>query len=128
MAPVEIQSDLRDGFAFPPFRLVEGLGELVTQPFNDGLHVPFAFGMVALVWVCWRRFPPSWTALSVVSATTVLAAGLLNSLERYAWGTVPLLVSLAAVTGGRWWRPTVALSVVGMAGMTLLAWYGPFVP
>jgi hypothetical protein len=41
---------------------------------------------------------------------------------------VPLLVALAAVTGGRWWRPALAVSVVTMVGMTVLAWYGPFVP
>jgi hypothetical protein len=128
MSPVEIQSDLRHGTNFPPLRLLESLGELVTEPFNDGLHTPFAFLMVALVWVCWRRFPPAWTALAVVSATTILAAGLLNSLERYAWGTVPILVAGAAVAGGRWWRPTVVLSVIAMIGMTVLAWYGPFVP
>jgi hypothetical protein len=128
MAPIEIQRELRRGFAFPPFRLLEGIGEVITEPFNDGLHVPFAFGMVALVWVCWKRFPPSWTALSVVSALTALSASLLNSLERYAYGTVPLLVALAAVTGGRWWRPALAGSVVTMVGMTVLAWYGPFVP
>ena len=128
MAPVEIQSELRDGTRFPPFRLIEALGEVATDPLGDGLHAPFAFLMVFLVWVCWKRFPASWTALAVVSAGTILAAGLLNSLERYAHGTVPILVAGAAVSGGRWWRPVVAVSVVGMMGMTILAWYGPFVP
>ena len=70
----------------------------------------------------------SWAALATASVLLNLSADNLNSTERYAYGTVPLLVALALVTGGRWWRPTVALCAVGLVGMTTLAWYGSYVP
>jgi hypothetical protein len=126
--PLDIQSDLRGGFVLPPLRLVEGLGELAADPFGDGLHIPFAFGTLFLVWVCWRRLPTSWAALATASALVNLAADNLNSTERYAYGTVPLLVALAVVSGGRWWRPAVVGSTIGLLGMTTLAWYGSYVP
>jgi hypothetical protein len=128
LAPLRVQDHLRGGFVLPPWRLVQGLGELVTDPFGDGLHTPFAIGMVALLWVCWRRLPISWAALATVSVAVNLAAENLNSIERYAYGTVPLLVALAVVTGGRWWRPTIVVSSLGFVGMTTLAWYGTLVP
>lgn len=126
--PLDIQSDLRGGFVLPPLRLLEGLGEMVTDPLGDGLHIPFAFGTLFLVWVCWKRLPTSWTALAAASALVNLAAGNLNSTERYAYGTVPILVALAVVAGGRWWRPVVVISSLGLLGMTTLAWYGRYVP
>jgi hypothetical protein len=126
--PIRVQSDLRGGAAFPPLRLVEGLGEVVADPLGDGLHVPFAFGMVVLVWVAWRRFPRSWSVLAGVAVVVTLAADNLNSTERYAYGTVPLVVALACVTGGRRWRPAVGLCAVLLVGMATLAWYGRYVP
>ncbi len=126
--PVDVQADLRGGTVFPPFRLVEGVGELFADPFGDGLHVPFAAGAIALVWVCWRRLPVAWTAMAAVVVAFNLAADNLNSTERYAYSAVPLLVALATVTGGRLWRPAVVLSSLTMVGMTALAWYGRYVP
>lgn len=126
--PLDIQSDLRGGFVFPPLRLAEGIGEMVTDTFGDGLHIPFAVGTVFLAWVCWKRLPASWAALAGATVLVNLAADNLNSTERYAYGTVPLLVALALVAGGRWWRPVVVLSGLGLLGMTTLAWYGRYVP
>jgi hypothetical protein len=128
LEPLHVQADLRGGTVFPPFRLIEGLGEVVVDPFGDGLHVPFAFGMLALAWVAWRRLPLSWSLLAIVTVVLNLAADNLNSTERYAYGTVPLLVALAWVVRGRWWRPAAALSGVTLVGMAALAWYGRYVP
>lgn len=129
LRPLRIQDDLRGGFVFPPFRLVEALGEVVANPLGDGLHTPFVLLSMVLVWVGWRRgFPVSWTALAGASVVTFLAADNLNSTERYAYGTVPLLVALGAVTGGRRWRPVLAVCVLGLVGMTTLAWHGRYVP
>lgn len=127
-APLEIQSDLRGGAVVPPLRLLEGLGEMVVDPLGDGLHVPFTVGALALAWVCWRRLPASWGVLAGLAVVLNLAADNLNSTERYAYGTVPLVVGLAAVTGGRWWRPAVVVSSVLFVGMAALAWYGRYVP
>jgi hypothetical protein len=126
--PLRIQDDFRGGFVLPPLRLVEGLGEMVADPLGDGLHVPFAFGMVWLAWWSWRHLPRAWSALAVLTVVSNLAAGNLNSIERYALGAVPLVVALAGVTGGRWWRPAVVVSMVGMLGMAVLAWQGDLVP
>lgn len=126
--PLEVQADLRGGFVLPPLRLLEGLGEMVVDPLGDGLHVPFAIGLLVLAWVCWRRLPPAWGALAVIAVLVNLAADNLNSTERYAYGTVPLLVGLASVTGGRWWRPSVVVSSLLLVGMASLAWYGRYVP
>ena len=127
-APLRVQDHLRGGFVFPPWRLLQGLGELLADPAGDALHVPFAFGAVALLWVCWRRLPASWAVLATASVLINLAADNLNSTERYAFGTVPLVVALAAITGGRWWRPTIVASSAGFVAMTTLAWYGNLVP
>lgn len=127
-APVRVQTGLRDGTHFPPFRLVEAVGELFTDPLGDGLHLPFALGLVALAWIAWRRLPLAWTAYAVVSVLVVLSAGNLNSIERYGLGTLPLVVAGAAVAGGRWWRPTAALSGVLFVAMAALAWSGDYVP
>ena len=128
MLPVRVQEHLRGGFVLPPVRLLEGLGEIVTDPLGDGLHIPFAFASVYLAWVCWQRLPPSWSALAIAAVLINLGANNLNSTERYAYGTIPLLVAAAAVTGGRWWRPAVVTSTLGLLGMTALAWHGRYVP
>ncbi len=127
-APIEIQADLRGGTVLPPLRLLEGFGEVVVDPFGDGLHIPFAVGTLWLAWVACRRLPAAWSALAVVAVLLNLSADNLNSTERYAYGVVPLLVAFAATTGGRWWRPTVVLSSGLLVGMAALAWYGRYVP
>lgn len=126
--PLDVQGDLRGGVRFPPFRLVEGLGEVVRDPFSDGLHVPFAFAIVWLAWVAWRRLPRAWGWYAAVSTLVILSAANLNSMERYAFGNVALVVAAAVVVSGRLWRPAVVISAVGFVGMTSLAWYGRYVP
>lgn len=128
LEPLRVQNALRHGNAFPPLRLLEGLGEIVVDPLGDGLHVPFAFGVLALGWVAWRRLPPAWGALGAASAVACLAASNLNSMERYAYGSLPLVVALAVVTGGRRWAWSAAASGALLVGFTALAWYGPYVP
>ncbi|MET0727240.1 MAG: hypothetical protein ABWZ76_02965 [Acidimicrobiales bacterium] len=126
--PLRVQGDLRDGTHFPLFRLIEGFGEVLTDPLGDGLHVPFALGIVLLAWVAWRRLPLTWSSYALAAALLFLTAGNLNSIERYALGTLPLIVAAASLVGGRWWRPAVAVSGAMLVGMTALAWYGSYVP
>lgn len=126
--PLRVQDELRGGVRFPPLRLVEGLGEVVRDPLGDGLHVPFAFALVWLACVAWRRFPREWGWYAVLSAVLILAAANLNSMERYALGNVALVVAAAVVVSGRLWRPAVVISALGFVGMASLAWYGPYVP
>lgn len=125
--PIEVQNELR-GSAFPPWRLVEGIGEIITDPLGDGLHVPFAVGILLIGWVAWRHQPRPWGAYGAATAVLCLAADNLNSMERYAYGCVPLVVALAAVAGGRRWRYAAVLSGALLIGFTALAWYGSYVP
>lgn len=127
--PLRIQSELRDGTYFPPFRLLEGIGEVFTDPLGDGLHIPFAVSIVVFAAVVWvRGWPRSWAWFAVASAALFLSAGNLNSIERYALGTVPMVVASAALSGGRLWRPAVVVNGAGLVGMAALAWYGLYVP
>ena len=126
--PLRVQSELRGGTRFLPFRLLEGLAEMVTDPVGDGLHLPFALLTLWLVWVAWRRLPASWVVYAAVTVLVMLSAANLNSIERYAFGNVAILVAGAAVAGGRAWRPTVAVSSALLVSMSALAWYGRYVP
>ena len=126
--PLRVQGDLRDGTHLPLFRLIEGFGEMITDPLGDGLHVPFALAIVLLAWIAVRRLPVTWSAYALASALLFLTAGNLNSIERYALGTLPFVVAAAMLVGGRWWRPAAAASGVMLVGMTALAWYGAYVP
>ncbi len=126
--PLRVQSDLRGGVRFPPFRLVEGLGEMVLDPLGDGLHLPFAALAVWLAVIAWRRLPLSWALYSAATVIVMLSAANLNSTERYAFGNVAIVVAGAAACGGRSWRPTVIISGALLVGMSALAWYGRYVP
>lgn len=127
-APVRVQTGLRDGTHFPPFRILEAVGELVTDPLGDGLHLPFALLLIGLTWVVWRRLPLPWAGYAAVTLLVILSAGNLNSIERYGLGALPLVVGGAVLAGGRWWRPTVAISSVLFVGMAALSWSGDYVP
>lgn len=126
--PLRVQADLRGGAVFPPLRLLEGFGEVVADPLGDGLHIPFALASIVLAWVAWRRLPLGWSLLAITTVAVNLAADNLNSTERYAFGAVPLVVALAWVAGGRWWRPVLGVSCALLVGMAALAWYGRYVP
>ncbi|MEX2293299.1 MAG: hypothetical protein WD691_05880 [Acidimicrobiales bacterium] len=126
--PLRVQGDLRGGTRFPPFRLVEGLGEAMADPLGDGLHLPFALLALWLAWIAWRRLPLAWALYAAVTVLVMLSASNLNSIERYAFGNVVLIVAGASVAGGRAWRPTVGVSGAVLVGMTALAWYGRYVP
>lgn len=128
VVPLRVQADLRDGTHLPVLRLLEGLGEMVTDPFGDGLHTPFAFGLVALAWLAWTRLPRAWAWYSIASVVVILSAGNLNSIERYGLGTLPLVVAGATACGGRRWRPVLGVSGVLLVAMAALAWYGEYVP
>ncbi len=141
-APAQAQDDLRGDLVLPPVRLLQTIGEVVSDPFGDGLHAPFAWGLAALaVLAFWAT--PRWStvtlplSLAVFSALAVavsVGAENLNSMERYGLNAVPLLVLGAGVVRRAaqrisWLGPAVAVAGgVSLAAMTTLAWAGEYVP
>ena len=118
-------------FESDPFsRLVEGVGELTsTDTFGDGLHLPFALGLVVLLALCARRLPGSLTVYSALIVWVTLSAENLNSLERYGLNAFPLVVALALCTADeRLDRAVLTISGAGLVGLATLAWLGAYVP
>jgi len=128
--PFTVQGGFRGDATDPVSRLAEGVGELAsTDTFGDGLHLPFALGLVALLVVCGRRLPASLTVYSGLIVFVTLSAENLNSLERYGLNAFPLVVALALVSSDeRMDRAVLTISAAGLVGLAALAWLGAYVP
>ncbi len=88
-----------------------------------GLHFPFAIALIVLAVIVWRRMPLSYGVFSAAIVITSLAAGNLNSIERYGLNAFPLVIALALATPTRWReRATSAICAVGLVWMC--AWPG----
>ena len=112
----------------PIVRLGEAASDVLHRDIH-GLHFPFAVALVALAVIVCRRLPLSYGVFSVAIVVTSLAAGNLNSIERYGLNAFPLLMALALVTPTRVAeRLTTAVCAVGLVWMCALAWLGVYVP
>ncbi|MEY2422885.1 MAG: hypothetical protein QOI95_2952 [Acidimicrobiaceae bacterium] len=128
MIPIDRQSELRGGTSNPIIRLVEAASDLVHRNV-DGLHFPFALALLVLAVIVWRRLPLSYGLFSVAIVATSLAAGNLNSIERYGLNAFPLVMALSLATPSRLAeRVTTAVCAVGFTWMCALAWLGVYVP
>ena len=126
--PLDRQSELRGGTSNPIVRLVEAASDLVHRDV-DGLHFLFAIVLIALAVIVWRRLPLSYALFSAAIVVTSLAAGNLNSIERYGLNAFPLVIGLALVTPTRMAeRVTMAVCAAGLVWMCALAWLGVYVP
>jgi hypothetical protein len=127
--PIRLQDGLRGGTENPLVRLVEAVSDLAHLEV-DGLHFPFAVAFVVLVMIAWRRLPLSYGVFSAAIVVTSLAAGNLNSIERYGLlNAFPLVMVLAvAVPTPRLERITGAVCAVGLVWMCALAWLEVYVP
>jgi hypothetical protein len=126
--PIDRQNDLRGGISNPIVRLGEAVADLAHRDVH-GLHLPFAVLLVVLAVIVWRRLPLSYGLFSVAIVVTSLAAGNLNSIERYGLNAFPLVMALALVTPTRLSeRVTSAICAVGLAWMCALAWLAVYVP
>jgi hypothetical protein len=128
--PFTVQGGFRGEASDPVSRLAEGVGELAsTDTFGDGLHLPFAVGLVVLLVLCGRRLPGSLTVYSALIVWVTLSAENLNSLERYGLNAFPLVVALALCTADeRVDRAVLTVSAAGFVGLAALAWFGAYVP
>jgi hypothetical protein len=128
MIPVDRQNDLRGGLANPIVRLGEAASDLLHGDV-DGLHFPFGVVLIVLAVIVWRRLPLSYGLFSAAIVVTSLAAGNLNSIERYGLNAFPLIMALGMATPTRLSeRVTSVVCAVGVTWMCALAWLGEYVP
>jgi len=126
--PIDLQNGLRGGTSNPLIRVAEAASDLVHRDVH-GLHFPFAIALVVLAVIVWRRLPLSYGVFSAAIVITALAAGNLNSIERYGLNAFPLVIALAVITPTRLAeRITSALCAVGLVWMCALAWLAVYVP
>jgi hypothetical protein len=126
--PIDLQNQLRGGTSNPIIRLSEAASDLLHRDVH-GLHFPFGIALIVLAVIVWRRLPLSYGLFSVAIVATSLAAGNLNSIERYGLNAFPLVMALALATPTRLAeRVTTAVCAVGFVWMCALAWLGVYVP
>lgn len=132
LLPLQVQQEAgrRGDFVDPVSRIVQAGRELASgEAVGSGLHLPWALLFVALVAVCFRRWPVSYGAFAGVLVFVALSASNLDSLERYGLGAFPLVLATASLTR----HPSVeraALTgaVATMVSYATLAFLGAYVP
>jgi hypothetical protein len=127
--PIRLQDGLRGGTENPIVRVGEAASDLLHREV-DGLHFLFAVAFVVLAVIAWRRLPLGYGVYSAAIVATSLAAGNLNSIERYGLlNAFPLVMALAIATPTpRTERIAGAVCGVGLVWMCALAWLGVYVP
>ena len=128
--PLTVQRELRGDPRNPLARLLEGLADLGrSTTWTDGLHA-VAAGVVLVVLVAlFRTWPVRYGVLAGACLLVALAADNLNSLERYVFNGVPVVLGVATLAGYR--RFGQLVPVVSGAAMVVLAtaaWTGSYVP
>lgn len=128
-APFRVQEAFRGEVVDPVTRLAQGFGDLGTETFGDGLHLPFALVMLVLAGLTFRYWPASYGVYATVIVVVSISAENLNSLERYGLNAFPLVLTLAVLVGApRAERVTLALCGGGLLAFTSLALLGALVP
>jgi hypothetical protein len=94
---------------------------------NDGHELTVLITLALLV-VGARRWPVALTAWGATSAAVMFTAQHLGSIERYAWGSVVPLMTLAAIGGRRWQRAAPVILTVSLGVFATLAFTGHYVP
>lgn len=131
--PLRIQSSasLRGGFV-PPWTSLHGAFDALTagDRLGSGLHLVWAVVVVVCLVAAARRLPVSCTVWAAASILVALSAPNLDSFERYALVTFPVVIGAGALTA----RPrdlfpaVTVLAGAGLLGATVLAGMGRLVP
>jgi hypothetical protein len=135
------------GDAFLPFRLQDQPGHrgVITFPLGSmwnnlvaashghhlgsALHIPWVILCVVLLVVAFRRLPLSYAAFAAAVLVVSVASSNLDSFERYALSGFPLVIAASTLTSRRGVeRVVLVVAGVGLAGYSLLAFLGIFVP
>lgn len=132
LQPFTIQQSgvLRGNLSHPAGTLMAAVRDLFTGEFAlNGARAPFAILTIVLVVVCWRRLPHAYGILAIASVILMLSTEHWGSLERYALGSVPLVLAASVCLR----RPLIAraaisLSAVTMFGYAVASFMGVLVP
>ena len=132
LLPVRVQrrGNLRGTFA-NPFTTLEGAFRdlLHGEHVGTGLHAVWAVGLVALLVVALRRWPPAYGAFAAVMLAAGLSSSNLDSLERYALSAFPFVLAAASLLSRGWLeRFVLTLSAAAMAGYAVLVFLNTAVP
>jgi hypothetical protein len=137
----------RFGDAFLPFRLQDQPGHrgVITSPLGSmwnnlvaashghhlgsALHIPWVILCVVLLVVAFRRLPLSYAAFAAAVLVVSVASSNLDSFERYALSGFPLMIAASTLTSRKAVeRVVLVVAGLGLAGYSLLAFLGIFVP
>jgi hypothetical protein len=128
--PFDVQDvpELRGHVVNPVATVFHAVTNLATGHLsNDGHELTVVITVVLLVLGA-RRWPVALTAWGVTSALTMFTAERLGSLERYSWGSVVPVMTLAAVGGRSTHRVIPVVFGVALAVFATLAFTGHYVP
>jgi len=126
---VQLQSSHHGGLSDPVSTLYHDADGVLHHHVGTALHVPWVLLAVAMLVVCWRRLPASYTLFAAAVLALAVAGSNLDSFERYALSAFPLSVAGALVlTNAQVERAVLALLASGLAGYALLAFLNLSVP
>ncbi len=127
---VQTRANLKGSFTDPVTSISDAVRGLAHGHIGTGLHVPWMIVAAALLVVCFRRLPSSYSAYAAVTLASAVTSSNLDSFERYALSAFPLVIALALVIGDRtWWeRSVLAASALTMTAYATLAFTHTYVP
>ncbi len=126
---VQLQNSHHGGLSDPASTLYHDAMGLVHHHVGTALHVPWVLLALAMLVVCWRRLPASYTLFAAAVLATAVAGSNLDSFERYALSAFPLSVAAALLLSEtQVERVVLALLSAGLVGYALLAFLNISVP
>jgi hypothetical protein len=126
---VQVESSHHGGLSDPVVTLFRDAKGIVHHHVGTALHVPWVLVALALLVVCWRRLPASYTLFAAGVMAVAVAGTNLDSFERYALSAFPLSIAAALVCRrGQVERGVLVLLAAGLAGYALLAFLNISVP
>ena len=131
--PLQIQSssNLRGGFVWPWTSLNGAIHSLSSgDRLGSGLHAVWALVAVICIVAVARRLPAPYTLWAAASIAVALCAPNLDSFERYALVTFPVIIGAGVLTSRPkdLFRAVLAISSAGLFGSSILVFFGRLVP
>jgi hypothetical protein len=131
--PLRVQQDpTKRGHWVDPVRAVaHAVHELFAgDHVSAGIHAVTAIVAVGLLVVLFKRWPFSFAIYATVAVVVALSSHNLDSLERYALATVPLVIAGADIIGSRREVEEIVyvVAAAGLIAASVLAFTGVMVP